>query len=329
MAASLHEGHTVFLTPREYEDLKGWQRGDVSYAGIGARLAGSPPMIFEVFADSPAERAGLEYGDTITAANGRSASALRLDEIVGLLRGDAGTSVRMTVQHPDGEQNDLTLVRAKVKVDFVTSTTLDGRVGYIRLRGFPEPKVAAAVEQAIDDFRARDLRELVVDLRGNSGGRLDVGMETLGLFMANTDAYVEVTREGRRTVRTANRRAPAAGLRTAVLVDAATSSMGEIFAAAIKEHQSGQVVGTNTAGSVAAGRVFALADGSALQVTVSRLESAAGITINEHGVEPNVFVARGPDDVRNGRDPQLESALAFLADGSISLGAPKNSSPAQ
>jgi C-terminal processing protease CtpA/Prc len=108
MAASVQEGHTVFLTPREYEDLQAWQRGDLSYAGIGVRLSGNPPMIFEVFPDSPAQRAGLQYGDIITTAAGKSASELRLDELVAVLRGDAGTPVPMTVLHPDGSREDVT-----------------------------------------------------------------------------------------------------------------------------------------------------------------------------------------------------------------------------
>jgi carboxyl-terminal processing protease len=188
--------------------------------------------------------------------------------------------------------------------------------------------VAAAFEQALGEFRAQGLRELVIDLRGNTGGRLDVGMEVLGLFMPDTDAYVEVTRAGRRTVRTPQvAHTPAAGMTTAVLVDAATASMGEIFASAMQEHQVARVVGTTTAGSVAAGRVFALADGSALQVTVYRLESSAGRPINAVGVQPDIPVERTPLDVRSGRDPQLHAALAYLADAPESVALNLVSSP--
>ncbi len=316
LAASVNDGHTLFLSPSEYGDHLAWQRGDLNYAGIGVRLAGSPPTVFEVFLGSPSERAGLRYGDQIIGTEGRSTASRRLEETIATLRGPVGTSVRVRVRHASGAVEEVTLLRDTINVEFVESRVLRGAqfpVGYVRVRGFPESSVVSEVERAIGNFRAQGVGGLVLDLRGNTGGRMDVGTRALGLFVPNASAFVEVTRLGRSSISTPGGEASAGGIPLAVLVDEATSSMGEIFAAAVQEHDAGSVVGMTTAGNVAAGQVFPLSDGSALQVTVHRIESAAGRRLNGVGVRPDLVVSRTAADVLNGRDPQLEAALTYLA----------------
>jgi carboxyl-terminal processing protease len=313
MAASTDDAHTNFLTPDEYQEHVAWTRGDVQYAGIGARMRGPLPTVVEVFPGTPAEQAGLRPGDAIVAVDGRSTANQRLDETVTQVRGVAGTPVVLSVQRAvTGNVDDLTLVRAQVAIPFVAARTLPDNFGYVALRGFPEPSIVDGIEKAIQQHQRDGVRGIVLDLRGNSGGRLDVGSRLLSRFIPNGPIYRAVDRRGREetvNVRDAN---PILTVPLAVLIDDGTASMGELFAAAIQEHHVGQVLGTTSAGAVSASVVMPLSDGSALQFTIEQVYSGGGALLDRVGVEPDATVELNLEDLRLGHDGQLEAALDTL-----------------
>lgn len=319
LAAFVNEGHTVFLNPRQYDEHLAWTRGEVTYAGIGARMRGPELTITEVFEASPAERAGLRPGDVILEVDGLATAGKSVEETVGLIRGPEGSSVALLVRRADvPEPFGVTVWRERISLAFVTHRLLPGNVAYIRLRGFPEPSVVEQIERYLAADQEAGVRGLVLDLRGNSGGRLDVGNRLLSRFLpGGADLYQQVDRGGNQQTR-----ASRAGLRydlpLAVLVDGGTASMGEIFASAIQEHGAGTVIGTTTAGSVAAAQVFPIGDGSAMQVTVMEIRSASGRPLNGVGVVPDEVVdaTETPAALAAGQDRVLERALAVLTGAS-------------
>jgi carboxyl-terminal processing protease len=314
MVALADEGHTVFMDPQRYAEHQAWSRGDVRYGGIGARMTGEEPTIIEVFEGSPAEAAGLQPGDVITHVNGQRLEPANLTSTINQVRGPAGTEVVLTVRRPGGEPAlEIHITRAEIQLQVVSKRMLPDQVAYVQLRGFPEPSVVEKVRQAIADLREEGARALVLDLRGNSGGRLDVGRRMLSLFITAGPLYQQVSREGSSFTANAIRSADKVDLPMAVLVDGGTASMGEIFAAAMQEHAVALVIGENTAGSVAAGQVFPLPDGSALQVTVMEIRTGQGKVLNAVGVEPDVMVTNTLEDIRQGRDSQLNAAIEHLA----------------
>jgi carboxyl-terminal processing protease len=313
MADSTDDTHTNFMTPEQYQEHLAWSRGDVSYGGIGARMRGPQATVLEVFRGSPAERAGLRPGDTIVGVDGRNVGDLRLDEVINLVRGPEGTPVVLDIQRAASELVDqLEVVRALVAMPFIDSRRLPGDVGYVQLRGFPEPSVIEGVEQAILRLQREGVRGIVFDLRGNSGGRLDVGSRLLARFVPDGPIYQAVDRRGRQetvNVRDAN---PILTVPLAVLIDEGTASMGEIFAAAIQEHQVGRVLGTTTAGSVSASVVLPLSDGSALQLSIELVYSGGGALLDRQGVQPDEEVPLELSDLRFGQDAQLDRAVSYL-----------------
>jgi len=160
----------------------------------------------------------------------------------------------------------------------------------------------------------------VLDLRGNSAGRLDVGVRLLSRFISEGVLFRQVDRSGR--VRSISPIAAYAGpsLPVVVLVDGGTASMGEIFASAIQEHGVGWVVGSPTAGSVAAAEVYPLGDGSAIQVTVTEIYSGQGRPLNGAGVQPDLEVAPSLDDLARGVDRQLVAGMQFLREKLLEYG---------
>ena len=248
MVAYVNEGHTSFLTPRDYEEYLAWSRGELKYGGIGAHIQGPGLLIGEVFSNTPAARAGLRVGDEILGIDGATTVELALAQAVRLLRGAEGTTVKLLIRRRGTPAPmPLTIRREQISPDDVASRVIGDDVGYIRLRSFPEQSVADAVERAIALFEEEGVRSLVLDLRGNSGGRLDVGVRLLSHFLpAGTRVYETVDRAGRQELRVAAG-SSITSLPLVVLVDSGTASMGEIFAA-LQDQGAARIVGSTTEG---------------------------------------------------------------------------------
>jgi carboxyl-terminal processing protease len=317
MVRFVDEGHTYFLDPQQYRDYQSWSRGDNTYVGIGISVSSrnSEPRIVEVYENTPAQKAGLHPGDVLVRINDKSVAGLALDEMTTLVRGPVGTEVQITVRRGD-DPRELTFAvpRAEIHLQFVQDRVLDDDIGYVMLRGFPEPSVIDSIEQDLAAFQAQGVHALVLDLRGNSGGRIDVGTRLLGHFLpSGSSVYQEVDRTGQNSTHS-TRGTAQYDLPLVVLVDAGTASMGEIFAAAVQEHGAATVLGTNTAGSVAAAQVFGLPDGSGLQVTVFEILSADGKPLNKVGVVPDEVIQPPPPDAAAEGDPVLARAVQILHD---------------
>lgn len=312
MAKLANEGHTAFRTPAEYQDYLSWQRNDERYEGIGVSFRGKNYVILEVFPGSPAEAAGLRTGDQIVGADGYDISGTELEEGRRRIRGPAGTSVELRIRRASQPEFSIVVPRAEIKIEAVRWRILDGNVGYLRIVGFPHPAVASDVQRALDEFDKQGVRAVTIDLRGNGGGRLDVGMSIASKFIKDGPLFEQISREGRtRTIGTVGgyweHTAP-----IAVLTDGGTASMGEILASALRENSAATLFGVKTAGVVSAAQVFPLVDGSGLQVTILEILSGNGAKMNEVGVSPDVAVEFNPSDADSGTDPQLDRAVYWL-----------------
>ncbi len=318
MVRSVDEGHTYFLDPQQYRDYQAWSRGDNTYVGIGISVSTkeADPRIVEVYEDTPAQRAGLHAGDILVRIADRAVSGLALDEMTGLVRGPAGSSVQIVVRRgSDPKEITFSLERAEIHLQFVKQRSLDDGIGYVSLRGFPEPSVVDTIEQDVTKFQAAGVQGLVLDLRGNSGGRIDVGTRLLSHFLApGSSVYEEVDRGGANRTHVSSRAGTQYDLPLVVLVDGGTASMGEIFASAVQEHGAATILGTTTAGSVAAAQVFGLPDGAGLQVTVFEILSADGKPLNKVGVAPDEVIEPDPTALADGDDPVINRAVEILHD---------------
>ncbi|MCC6176866.1 MAG: PDZ domain-containing protein [Chloroflexi bacterium] len=316
MALGLHENHTRYLNPQQYQEHEAWRRDDAHYAGIGARLRGSGRIV-EVFEGSPAAAMGLRPGDRMLVVDGQPTDGEQADSIANRVRGPVGTSVHLLVERR-GEPAplDVTIERAEVRTATVSWKILPsatGRpMGYLRLRGFPELSVNDKVGAALEAMQAAGIDGLVIDLRGNGGGLIDLGVRIASRFVQDGVLFQKTDRAGgHQIVRTVGGYW-GQSLPLVILVDDGTASMAEIFTSALREAGVAWVVGTRTRGSVAGARMFALPNGGGLQVTVLSIVSGQGAVLNDVGVEPDEVVEVSDDDLASGVDVQLQAALRHL-----------------
>jgi len=331
MVHFVDEGHTYFLDQQQYKDYQSWSRGDNTYVGIGISVSSrdAEPRIVEVYDDTPAAQAGLRAGDMLVRIAQKDVTGLALDEMTALVRGAAGTMVEIVVRRgSDPAELTFNVQRAEIRLQFVKQKLLEDDIGYVSLRGFPEPSVVDSIEQDVAKFQAAGVHGLVLDLRGNSGGRIDVGTRLLSDFLpAGTSVYEEIDRGGENSVHF-SRAGSQYDLPLVVLVDGGTASMGEIFASAVQEHGAATILGSNTSGSVAAAQVFGLPDGSGLQVTVFEILSAGGKPLNKVGVVPDEVIEPDPAEAAQGADPVISRAIEILHDQSHTSTPPAGSLPA-
>jgi C-terminal peptidase prc len=202
LAAAVTEHHTRYLDPRQNEEHQAWRRGEVRYEGIGARLRRPSTVVLEVFDGSPAARAGLKTGDRIIMVDGESVADTTSENAISKIRGPLGSQVEIFVERR-GEPAPvrLSIERAEITLPFVRWDILqraDGRkIGYLQIRGFPEPSVDDRVGEALSDMDGRGVDGLILDLRGNSGGRIDVGMKVASRFVREGVVFQQVDRSGR------------------------------------------------------------------------------------------------------------------------------------
>jgi carboxyl-terminal processing protease len=318
LAAAVSEHHTRYLDPRQHEEHQAWRRGEVRYEGIGARLRRPSTVVLEVFDESPAAKAGIRTGDRIVEVDGESVSGGSSENAIGKIRGPLGSKVEVAVERR-GTSGILrfALERAEIKLPFVRWDVIqrpDGyRAGYLQIRGFPEPGVDERVGQALADLDTRSIDGLILDLRGNSGGRIDVGMKVASRFLRDGIVFQQVDRSGReRQVRPTSSLHWEHTIPVVTLVDGGTASMGEILGSALQESGVTRVVGTQTSGSVAGARLFPLANGGAMQITVLTITSGKGKVLNNRGVTPDMAVDLTDGDLVNGIDAQLETGIQLL-----------------
>jgi carboxyl-terminal processing protease len=327
-------GHTDFMTPEEREQRNESLSG--SYVGIGVRIDTTEddlPRIVGVFADSPAEKAGLAIDDVIVDVDGRSTTGASIDDVASWIRGEAGTTVSVTVRADGtGPERTLSIVRADVPIEPVTWTMVPGSTtALIRLEQFS----TGAADDLVDALKAAKdtgAERVVLDLRGNPGGYVNEAVGVASQFLTSGLVYVERDAQGNETRHEVTPGGVATELPLVVIVNGDTASSSEIVSGALQDADRAEVIGQTTYGTGTVLGEFALSDGSALRVGTVEWLTPSGRRIWHEGIAPDVPVTLPdgvegltPDDVRGMTpaqvkamaDTQLSRALQVVAEEQV------------
>jgi carboxyl-terminal processing protease len=307
---ALPDDYTAYLTPDKLEDM--FATIDGTFVGLGVELKTDDEglKLVGVIRGGPAFEAGLKSGDRIVAIAGKSVKGLGLDEAAGRLQGSAGTSVDISVLKVDASTKVYRLVRRQVDVESVARAEiveeLSG-VGYIQLTGFQKSS-AEELDRAIYKLKLKGMRYLVLDLRGNPGGLLNVSVEIADRFV---DQGVIVSTRGRAAGQTQVYRAkpdkPYA-MPMAILIDRDSASASEILAGALQELGRAIVIGDRSYGKGSVQSIFPLQSAPAgLKLTTAKFYSPKNRPYSEQGVTPDIksqIVAKPVADNKGEDQPQ-------------------------
>jgi carboxyl-terminal processing protease len=297
MVADL-DAHSQYLDESEYQDIRISTTGNYSGVGIEVSTLDGEIRVVAPIDDTPAERAGIESGDTIVAIDGIAVNPERLHDTINRMRGEPGSDVAITVAR-ESEKDPLEFLirRESIHVASVRHEVLDPSYGYVRISQFNETtpdELSGAIDAMMEEVRERDgtmLTGLVLDLRNNPGGILDAAVDVTDLFL---DSGVIVSADGRtpeaRFTKRARRGDILDGASIVVLVNRGSASASEIVAGALQDHRRALIVGTETFGKGLVQTVMPLSEGRAIKLTTSRYYTPSGDSIHKKGISPDVFV---------------------------------------
>jgi len=311
LAKAAGDPYTEYFNPKAAEDF---QAGiDGTFEGIGAQLgkdAENNIIIVSPLAGYPAEKAGLRPKDIIAEIDGTTAYDITISEAVDKIRGQKGTSVKLTIVR-DGKPLEFEITRETIDIPSVKTEIKDG-IGIMTLSRFGDDTVELA-RQAANDFRSKNVKGVVLDLRGNPGGYLDGAVSVSSLWL-DKDTTVLTERRDNVVIDTfkASGSSPLKGVKTVVLIDEGSASASEIVAGALKDNNAAKLIGQKSFGKGSVQQPVSLKDGGLLKVTIARWFTPSGKNIDKEGISPDEEVKISADNITNNRDPQLDAALLVL-----------------
>jgi len=317
LADSFGDPYTVFLPPEEAklftEEISG------NFSGVGMEIGMNEQGVLTVIAPlkgTPAERAGILSGDLILSIDGKSTEGMTTDEAVKLIRGEKGTQVSFTLIRAQ-KTVEVTVTRDTIQVPTI-DYTFDRQTGVYTISLYEFTGTAVTLfDRALADFRSSGAKLLVIDLRGNPGGYLDAAVDISGRFLPR--GAVVVTEDYKGKERNIVHRSRGVGgvpegTKIVVLINQGSASASEILAGALKDHGRATIIGTRSFGKGSVQELIPVGQG-ALKVTVARWLTPSGSSISDGGLLPHIEVARTPEDVAAGKDPQKARAVEYLKTG--------------
>ena len=308
MMAGLGDVYTNYYTPEEYASFMESSNG--SYSGIGAMLSQDYNTgiitVVKVFEGSPAAEAGVQPDDILYKVKGEEVTGMDLNLVVSDLKGEEGTDVEASFMRGT-DVLDLTLTRRSIEVPTVEYRLITDKIGYISISEFDDVTDDQFIA-ALDDLNSQGMENLIIDLRDNGGGLVDVTCDILDQLLPEGLIVYTEDKDGNREEETSDAEHYFPG-KMAVLVNGNSASASEIFAGAIKDYGVGTLIGTQTFGKGIVQSLFPLSDGSAIKVTVSRYYTPAGNNIHEVGITPDIILEK---DTESEEDNQLQKAIDVL-----------------
>lgn len=325
MLKKLEDPYTRFMNPEEFKNLQVDTSGELT--GIGITISQDEKtkqlLVIAPIEDTPAFRAGILAKDIILEIDGRNTKGMDTNDAVSLIRGKAGTKVKLTILR-NGRKKQFNIQRARIEIHpvrYSEKKTPAGNIGYIRLNQF-SANASKEMKDAIQNLEAKKVSGYILDLRGNPGGLLYASIEIAQMWMNKGTIVFTIDRQGTQDKQVANGSA-LTNKPLVVLVDKGSASASEILSGALQDNKRAILVGNQTFGKGLVQSVQPLKSGSGLAVTIAKYHTPSGKDINKHGIDPDVKVEltdaqrqdlwlRERDKLGTLADPQFAKAVELL-----------------
>ena len=322
MFSILEDPYSLYMSEDEFKDYNEHTSG--IYIGIGVIITPGDDNLITVVSPiegTPAERAGLKTNDKIIKVNDQDFTAEEMNDAINVIKGEEGTDVKITILRRDkyGKQKeiDLTITREKIKQISVRSQVIDNNIGYIRIISF-DKQTADDFKVQLKELENQKIKGLIIDLRNNPGGLLEQCAQITDTLMGEgTIVYTETKDKQRQYLKSDKDKID---IPVVVLRNGGSASASEILAGALKDTNSGTLVGTRTFGKGIVQTIKPYPqDGSGFKLTISEYFTPNGLNIHGIGIEPHFYVEL-PDDIERigvenlENDTQLKKAVEIIND---------------
>ena len=319
LAYSANDAYTLYMNTDVAEDFMESVDSD-DYSGVGLYITSDPDdnkvLVVSPLSDSPAEKAGIVSGDKIVAIDGKNVNGDNIDEVAKSMKGKTGTEVKLRVlKKSTGEETDIVLNRATIKRETVESKMINSEVGYIAITQFGVHTYDEFAEQ-FNALTQKGMKKLVIDLRNNPGGYVDMAVKIADTFIDSGDIVYTMGRKGKKRYHKAEK--GAVDIPIVTLTNGGSASASEILIGALKDHGIAKSVGEKTFGKGVTQIPYQFSDGSIIKVTDSRYYTPSGVCIDKEGIKPDAEVkvdAEKYADISKmsfSEDEQLRAAVGLL-----------------
>ncbi|MBQ7140881.1 MAG: S41 family peptidase [Bacilli bacterium] len=313
MLSELDDPYSVYMDKETTSDFTDRLYGN--YAGIGAEISmneNAEVIIYSTFSGSPAETAGLKFGDIISKVDGKSTKGLTSSEVSQLVKGIAGTKVNITYIR-DGKENTVEITRGSIILDSVTykiMETNNQKIGYINISIFAA-NTYTQFKNCIEELEKTGIDKIIIDVRNNSGGYLDSVTDMMNIFLEKDKIIYQLDEKGnKKQIKDTTKEKK--NLNVMVLINEYSASASEILASAFQESYGATIVGINSYGKGTVQQTKDLSNGSMLKYTTQKWLTPKGNWINEIGVTPDVKQEQSEEYYINPTDEndlQLQKAI--------------------
>ena len=282
--------HSTFLNTDELKELKVQTKGEFGGLGIEVTLESGFVKVISPIDDTPASRAGILAGDLITHLDDEPVLGMTLSEAVSIMRGKAGSKIKLTVNREENQTLQIVITRAVIELKAVKAK-IQNNIGYIRVSSFNQ-KVDTQIIKAISKFKKNNkIIGYVLDLRNNPGGLLDQAVNVTDIFLDRGEIVStrgRFERDGSRF--NAVKTDLTDGLPLVVLINQGSASASEIVAGALQDHKRAIIMGTQSFGKGSVQTILPLTRKTALKITTARYFTPNGRSIQAKGITPDIIV---------------------------------------
>ena len=320
MVSKLDDPYAQYFTEEEYQKLLSDNSGD--YVGIGISIQApddTGAKVINVYSGAPADLAGIQKGDIITNVNGKETAGKSLDEVITFFSEDTTVPDEITYLR-DGVATTVSVLRAEVHIVRVTSSVLQGNIGYVHISEF-NGSVAADFTSAVDALQQQGIDQLIIDLRDNPGGGLNEVLNVAYQLIPKDKVIVSIRSKSSDEDVYKSQGDKQYSMRIVVLVNGDSASASELLTGALKDYGLATIVGTQTFGKGIVQSYFHLSNNKGwVKMTTDAYYTPSGVCIQGVGITPDIVVDL-PEELKDtaidfldpAKDTQLQAAIGVFA----------------